>query len=98
MHKCFRPGDIILARVQSFGDTQSYIVTTAENELGVVSAKSEAGLWITCDVPISPKEHLDKKFQYQFLSSKKQASLRIILRLNPLGFREVLLGTFPKAS
>ena len=43
MHKCFRPGDIILAKVQSLGDTQSYILNTAENELGVIIAKSEAG-------------------------------------------------------
>ena len=44
MHKCFRPGDIILAKVQSLGDTQSYILNTAENELGVIIAKSEAGM------------------------------------------------------
>ena len=43
LHKCFRPGDIILGKVQSIGDAQSYIVTTAENELGVVVATSEAG-------------------------------------------------------
>ena len=43
MHKCFRPGDIVLAKVQSLGDTQSYILTTSENELGVIVAKSEAG-------------------------------------------------------
>ncbi|GFO24709.1 exosome component 1 [Plakobranchus ocellatus] len=43
MHKCFRPGDIIIARVMSLGDAQSYLLTTAENELGVVSALSESG-------------------------------------------------------
>ncbi|XP_064631226.1 exosome complex component CSL4-like isoform X2 [Lineus longissimus] len=43
MYKCFRPGDIVLARVLSLGDAQSYTLSTAENELGVVIAKSEAG-------------------------------------------------------
>lgn len=43
MYKCFRPSDIILARVLSLGDALSYVLTTAENELGVVVATSEAG-------------------------------------------------------
>ena len=43
MYKCFRPGDIVIARVISLGDAQSYLLTTAENELGVVIATSEAG-------------------------------------------------------
>ena len=47
MHKCFRPGDIILARVLSLGDAQSYLLSTAENELGVVMATSEAGAAMT---------------------------------------------------
>jgi len=42
MYKCFRPGDIILARVLSMGEASSgYLLSTAENELGVVIAKSE---------------------------------------------------------
>ena len=43
MYKCFRPSDIILARVLSLGETHTsgYVITTAENELGVVIAKSE---------------------------------------------------------
>ncbi|XP_065068354.1 exosome complex component CSL4-like isoform X2 [Rhopilema esculentum] len=44
MCKSFRPGDIVLAKVLSLGDAQSYLLTTAENELGVIHAKSEAGL------------------------------------------------------
>jgi len=44
MYKCFRPGDIVLARVISFGDAGAgYLLTTGENELGVVIARSEAG-------------------------------------------------------
>merc|ERR1712096_166872 len=50
MYKCFRPGDIVLARVISLGDASAgYLLTTAENELGVVIAKSEAVLaWCPC--------------------------------------------------
>ncbi|KAK7475364.1 hypothetical protein BaRGS_00033382 [Batillaria attramentaria] len=50
MYKCFRPGDIVVARVLSLGDAQSYVLSTAENELGVVIATSEAGATM---VPIS---------------------------------------------
>ena len=36
----FRPGDIALARVISLGDAGAgYLLTTAENELGVVIAR-----------------------------------------------------------
>merc|ERR1739848_210115 len=42
MYKSFRPGDIILARVLSLGEASSgYLLSTAENELGVAIAKSE---------------------------------------------------------
>ncbi len=37
---CFRPGDLVRAAVLSLGDSRSYLLTTARNELGVVSAKS----------------------------------------------------------
>ncbi|BFZ15568.1 hypothetical protein BsWGS_18607 [Bradybaena similaris] len=50
MYKCYRPGDIIVARVLSLGDSLSYSLTTAENELGVVMATSEAGVLM---VPLS---------------------------------------------
>ncbi|XP_073541063.1 exosome complex component CSL4 isoform X1 [Phyllobates terribilis] len=62
VYKSFRPGDIVVARVISLGDAQSnYLLTTAENELGVVVAHSEAGATM---VPISwcemqcPKTHM----------------------------------------
>ncbi|XP_067858124.1 exosome complex component CSL4 isoform X1 [Heptranchias perlo] len=61
VYKCFRPGDIVLSKVISLGDAQSnYLLTTAENELGVVVAHSEAGAQM---VPVSwcemqcPKTH-----------------------------------------
>jgi len=43
MHKCFRPGDLVTAKVLSLGDTSCYILSTAQPELGVVVAKSEEG-------------------------------------------------------
>ncbi|XP_067126639.1 exosome complex component CSL4 isoform X1 [Centruroides vittatus] len=43
MNKCFRPGDIVLGKVLSLGDALSYLISTAEKELGVVIAYSEAG-------------------------------------------------------
>uniref|UniRef100_K7G4H7 Exosome component 1 n=1 Tax=Pelodiscus sinensis TaxID=13735 RepID=K7G4H7_PELSI len=61
VYKSFRPGDIVLAKVISLGDMQSnYLLSTAENELGVVVAHSEA---VAQMVPISwcemqcPKTH-----------------------------------------
>jgi exosome complex component CSL4 len=43
IYKSFRPGDIVQARVSSLGDSHSYSLSTAENELGVIFAMSEAG-------------------------------------------------------
>ncbi|MCO5568329.1 hypothetical protein L7F22_022028 [Adiantum nelumboides] len=53
MYNCFRPGDIIKAEVLSLGDARSYVLTTAKNELGVVSATSVAGAKM---VPVSWQE------------------------------------------
>ncbi|XP_037937038.1 exosome complex component CSL4 [Teleopsis dalmanni] len=41
MVKCYKPGDIILARVLPLTDLTCYQISTAENELGVVSAISD---------------------------------------------------------
>lgn len=43
MYDCFRPGDVVRAKVLSLGDARSYYLTTADNTLGVVHAKSLAG-------------------------------------------------------
>ena len=43
LYSSFRPGDIVRAAVLALGDSQSYILTTARNELGVVQAKGPAG-------------------------------------------------------
>ncbi|XP_057952690.1 uncharacterized protein LOC131146873 [Malania oleifera] len=50
MHSSFRPGDIVRALVLSLGDARAYYLSTAKNELGVVSAESTAGATM---VPIS---------------------------------------------
>lgn len=39
---CFRPGDVVRARVLSLGDARSFYLTTAGDDLGVVFARSEA--------------------------------------------------------
>ena len=41
LFNCFRPGDILRARVISLGDGNAYSLSTAENELGVLYAFSE---------------------------------------------------------
>ncbi|XP_057550853.1 uncharacterized protein LOC130828852 isoform X1 [Amaranthus tricolor] len=43
MHASFRAGDIVRAVVLSLGDARAYYLSTAKNELGVVSAESTAG-------------------------------------------------------
>ncbi|CAJ1976296.1 unnamed protein product [Sphenostylis stenocarpa] len=43
MHLSFHPGDIVKALVLSLGDARAYFLSTAKNELGVVSAESIAG-------------------------------------------------------
>lgn len=53
IHKSFRPGDIVRATVISLGDSKSYYLSTAKNELGVVLASSTAGATM---VPISWQE------------------------------------------
>lgn len=43
MSRCFRLSDIVKARVLTVGDGAVYPLSTAENELGVIQATSEAG-------------------------------------------------------
>jgi len=40
IYDCFVPSDVVRARVLSLGDSRSYYLTTAENALGVVRARS----------------------------------------------------------
>ncbi len=48
IYKCFRPGDVLRAAVISLGDSKSYYLSTARNELGVILANSTAGMAIAC--------------------------------------------------
>ncbi|KAH3682657.1 hypothetical protein WICPIJ_006371 [Wickerhamomyces pijperi] len=43
MVECFKPNDIIRAKVLSIGDGQNYYLTTNENEFGVVFARANNG-------------------------------------------------------
>ena len=63
INKSFRCGDVVIARVISLGDTNSYFLSCAENELGVVIAYSEAGnLEIYLELHLSNSEvEIEKK-------------------------------------
>ncbi|XP_054840192.1 exosome complex component CSL4 isoform X2 [Eublepharis macularius] len=78
VYKSFRPGDIVLAKVISLGDVQSnYLLTTAENELGVVVAHSEADVrmvpisWCEMQCPSTHAKELRKvaRVQPEFLQT-----------------------------
>ncbi len=43
MTNCFRPGDVVKARIMSLGDARQYFLSTAAPELGVVWTRSAAG-------------------------------------------------------
>lgn len=49
MYKCFRPGDVILAKILPQTELHTYTLTTAENELGVVVAIARCS-----DTPMVP--------------------------------------------
>jgi exosome complex component CSL4 len=53
IYNSFRPGDIVRAQVISLGDARSYYLSTAQNELGVIFAKSVAGETM---IPVSWQE------------------------------------------
>ena len=38
IHESFRPGDVVLARIISLGDSRRFFLSTAENDLGVLRA------------------------------------------------------------
>jgi exosome complex component CSL4 len=50
----FRPGDVVVAKIISLGDSRRYYLTTAENDLGVIRAICSSSREIM--VPISWKE------------------------------------------
>ncbi|KAL0402550.1 UNVERIFIED_CONTAM: Exosome complex component CSL4 [Sesamum latifolium] len=71
MHSSFRPGDIVRAVVLSLGDARAYYLSTAKNELGVVSAESAADLpyiglaayfveWIVKDCFVLPADYFQQ--------------------------------------
>jgi len=65
MYKCFRPNDIVKAEIISLGDSRSYFLSTAKNELGVIFAKSVAGatmIPVSWEAMICPKTKL-KEFR-----------------------------------
>uniref|UniRef100_A0A1D5R2I6 Exosome component 1 n=1 Tax=Macaca mulatta TaxID=9544 RepID=A0A1D5R2I6_MACMU len=85
IYKSFRPGDIVLAKVISLGDAQSnYLLTTAENELGVVVAHSESGEMALLPHPYFPWSYglgLIHCFSWFPLSGKQYGCRYFLLRL-----------------
>jgi exosome complex RNA-binding protein Csl4 len=43
MEECFKPGDIVRAVVASLGDSRSYFLSTARDDLGVVYGRADDG-------------------------------------------------------
>lgn len=54
IYECFRPGDVVVAKIISLGTSRRYFLTTAETELGVLRATCSTSREIM--VPISYKE------------------------------------------
>lgn len=53
---CFRPGDVVKARILSLGDSRSYFLSTAEAELGVVVAYGDDGTKL---IPLNWEQMVD---------------------------------------
>jgi exosome complex component CSL4 len=77
MRDFFRPGDIVYAQVISLGDARSYYLSTAQNELGVLIAKSAAGYhmvpvaWDQMECPIT---HVKEKRKVAKVTSSASAN------------------------
>ena len=61
----FRPRDLVKARVITHGESQTYMLSTAENELGVVWAKCECNTVMQpiswCEMQCSKRGHKEKR-------------------------------------
>lgn len=73
VNKCFRPGDIILARVIAPGENHQFLLTTAAPELGVVVALND---WSEPMVPISSFEVFCQRTYTK--ESRKVANINLI--------------------
>lgn len=66
IYKCFAPSDVVRAEVISLGDRHAYFLSTAKNELGVIYAKSRAGVamipvnWQEMQCPVSKAREFRK--------------------------------------
>lgn len=49
--KCFRPGDIVLARVIGIGEGGAFLLSTAEDEFGVAVAYSSMSMFLVVELP-----------------------------------------------
>ncbi|KAI1287951.1 Exosome complex component CSL4 [Halotydeus destructor] len=82
LFKCFRPGDVVLARVVGFGENNCFLLTTAEEELGVAIAYSEEDKdtpmvpvsWTEMVCPTSGQKEIRKVAKIHTEKSLKQQS------------------------
>jgi len=81
IYKCFRPGDIVRAEVISMGDSRSYYLSTARNELGVIYATSVAGGSL---LPISWEEMICSK-----TNMKEFRKVAKIDTVNPINISQI---------
>uniref|UniRef100_T1KIF4 S1 motif domain-containing protein n=1 Tax=Tetranychus urticae TaxID=32264 RepID=T1KIF4_TETUR len=71
LYTCFRPGDIILAKIIGLSES-GYLLSTASNEFGVVIARSENGVLM---VPVSWTEMMCPEFKVK--ETRKVARIAI---------------------
>jgi exosome complex RNA-binding protein Csl4 len=60
LNDCFRPGDVIRAKVLSLGDSRQYFLGTADKCCGVVYARTTPTMHGTLLVPVSATEMVDE--------------------------------------
>jgi exosome complex component CSL4 len=90
INKSFRCGDIVIARVISLGDTNSYFLSCAENELGVVIAYSEAGITI--------KFNIVYLFKFSLFTSKKKGHRMVPISWNEMQCQLTMLKEHRKVA
>ncbi|CAD5333428.1 unnamed protein product [Arabidopsis thaliana] len=85
MHQSFHAGDIVRAMVLSLGDARAYYLSTAKNELGVVSAESAAGetmvpiSWTEMQCPLSGQTEQRKVAKVELVNTGKFLGFLLLL-------------------
>lgn len=83
LYKCFRPGDIILAKIMPMTELNAYNLTTAENELGVVVATARCS-----DTPMVPISWIEMQCPKTLVKEPRK-----VARLMPESALQVVVKT-----